>query len=212
VFEQILHIGIVLDVDVGIGMIVAGKERLQAQRVGRVIRADQHHVAEALIDEMRTAQGKRVHQELAQLRIRLHDAAQVRRTDLEQLARHRRARARAAAAGGDVDLARELRAIAKVMRVSPCRPGSRSRLAFGYDVEAADLTHVEDDFTGRADTGVRTASGDRSAPGSVWEQSIPRQLGGASRSLRRFEGEHVHVAPHPVLARLEERITGWRVA
>ena len=55
--EQLLHVGVAIEIDVGVGMAVAGQELLDAQRAGAVRRADEHDVAEAAARSARPGAG-----------------------------------------------------------------------------------------------------------------------------------------------------------
>ena len=97
--EQLLDVGVAIEIDVGVGMAVAGEELLDAQRAGAVHRADEDDVAEAVRDQLDAAQDERAHQDLAELGVGLHQRQQVFAIELDHLARLA-ARARAAVRGG----------------------------------------------------------------------------------------------------------------
>ncbi len=107
--EQGLDVGVAIQVEVGIGMDVARQEFLHAQRAGAVYRADHDHVAEPVRHQLDATQDERADQDLADLRIGLHDREQVVAVDLDDLAGLGDQRANERAASGEqVHFAREL--------------------------------------------------------------------------------------------------------
>ena len=65
---------------------VAREELLDPQRPGRVVRADQDHVAQASCDQLHAAQDEGAHQDLAQLGVALDETRQSIARQLDQLA------------------------------------------------------------------------------------------------------------------------------
>ena len=69
--EQLLHVGLAVQVDVRVRMPVTRQELLHAQRRRRMRRSDQHRVAEPREDQLHPAEDERPHENLAQLRVGL---------------------------------------------------------------------------------------------------------------------------------------------
>ena len=65
--EQILDVGIAVEVDVGYGWPLRRQELLDAQGPGAMGRPDEHHVAEPARDQLHPAQDEGAHDDLAQL-------------------------------------------------------------------------------------------------------------------------------------------------
>ena len=72
--EQLLRVGIAIEIDVVERMAVARQELLDPQRAGAVRRADHDDVAEVARDQLEAAKDERAHQDLAQLGVGLHQA------------------------------------------------------------------------------------------------------------------------------------------
>jgi hypothetical protein len=87
VLEQRVHLAVALHVQVDVGMAVAHQERLEPQGVRRVAGADQHRPTESVGDEVGAPQGEGAQEQLAQLRVGLHDVPEVGEIDLEQRGR-----------------------------------------------------------------------------------------------------------------------------
>ncbi len=84
---------VALDVDADVGEGVAREELLQAQRAGRMARAEQDDIAALGSDQPHAAQDERAHEDFAQLDIALDEMAQVFAVDGEHLAFFAHARA-----------------------------------------------------------------------------------------------------------------------
>ena len=52
-------------IDIGVRITVAGQKLFDAQCIGRMIRTDEHGVADLLRDQLNTSENKRAHQDLA---------------------------------------------------------------------------------------------------------------------------------------------------
>ena len=74
--EQRLHLGVALDLEVGVGVAIAGEKLPQPQRVGRMARPEKHHVGVFIGYQCNPTQDERAHEQLAQLRVGLHDLPQ----------------------------------------------------------------------------------------------------------------------------------------
>ena len=85
-FENRLDRRIGLDIQVGVGMTVAGEELAQPQRVARMTGSDEHGIADGVGDQIHAAQNKCVQEDLAQGGVGLHHPAQIRPVDFEQRA------------------------------------------------------------------------------------------------------------------------------
>ena len=102
-------LGIGLDVLVGEGLPVAAEELPDVLGAARVARAEQDHVVAVLGHQRHAPQDEGAHQDLAQLRVALHQGAQVVAIDGDDRAVARGARAHQAAPRREhVDLAGEL--------------------------------------------------------------------------------------------------------
>ena len=84
--EQRGDVGVAVDVEARVREAVAAEELPQAERRGRVARADQHDVALLRLDEPHAAQDERAHEELAQLGVVLDDPEQAFVLDRDHLA------------------------------------------------------------------------------------------------------------------------------
>ncbi len=85
--EQRLHIRVAVEVDVGVRVAVAREELLDAQRVGRVHRSDEHDIADPARDELHSPQDEGPHQDLTELRVGLHQRHQLFAMQLDHRAR-----------------------------------------------------------------------------------------------------------------------------
>ena len=74
-------------------MTIAGEEFFDPQRSRRVIRPNEHHVADPMREQLHAAEDERAHQDFAQLRVGLHERQQPLAAHFDDRARHRRARA-----------------------------------------------------------------------------------------------------------------------
>ena len=88
--QQLLDIIVAFEIDVGVGVAVAGQELLDAQRAGGMHRPDEDDVAESLRDQLGAAQEERPHQDLAELGVGLHQREQVGAGQLDDGTRHGR--------------------------------------------------------------------------------------------------------------------------
>ena len=73
-------------------MTVPGQELPDAQRSRRMVRPDEHDVAEAVRDELHPPEDEGPHQDLAELGVRLHQRQQLLVIELDDLARRAGAR------------------------------------------------------------------------------------------------------------------------
>ena len=87
--EQLLRLGVVIEIDVVVRMSVARQKLLDPQRAGAMRRADEHDVAEAARDQLDAAQDERPHQDLAQLGVGLDERQQLLAIELDDFARLR---------------------------------------------------------------------------------------------------------------------------
>ncbi len=109
VVEQLLHPLVVVEIDVRVGMAVAGEELPRPQRRGAEVRSQEHHVADPVRDQLQPAEDERPHEDVAELGVGLHEREQALAVELDHLARLGRARPHERAAAGEhVDLAGEL--------------------------------------------------------------------------------------------------------
>ncbi len=107
--EDILDIGVLVEIDRRERVAVAGQELLDPERLGRVARADENDIAEAVRDHLDSPEDERAHHDLTQLAVRLHELEQMVAFDLDHLAGLRGADLdEAAASRQDTDLAIEL--------------------------------------------------------------------------------------------------------
>jgi hypothetical protein len=107
--QQLLGAGVLLELDVRVGVAVAGEELLDAKGVAGVTRPDDHDVPESLGNQLHAAEDERPHQDLAQLAVGLDERHQLMAIELDHGAGFTRAHAdQPAAAGQQAHLAREL--------------------------------------------------------------------------------------------------------
>src|ERR1041385_4090943 len=100
---------VAFDGDVGVGMGVAGEKPADLQRPRRERGAEDDDVAEAALEERHAAKDERAHEDLAELRVGLHETEKLVTFELDDLAGGRRTkRDQAAAAGQQIQLAAEL--------------------------------------------------------------------------------------------------------
>ena len=85
--EQILNVGIVVEIDVGVRMAVARQKFLDAKRPGTMVRADKHDIAEPVRDQFHPAQDEGPHDDLAELAVGLHERQQVFAVEFDHFAR-----------------------------------------------------------------------------------------------------------------------------
>jgi hypothetical protein len=76
--EQSLHVRIVVDIDIDVRVGIAREEFAQPERVRRVPRPEQHHLALPGRHESHAAENEGAHHDFAQLGVDLNDVAQVR--------------------------------------------------------------------------------------------------------------------------------------
>ena len=74
--EESLHVRVAIHVDVRVRVGVAGEELLEPQRAGRVRRADERRVAQAVCDERHAPQDERAHEHFTDLGILLNEPAE----------------------------------------------------------------------------------------------------------------------------------------
>src|SRR6476661_8070907 len=84
--EQLLNVLIVIGIDGGVRVCVAGEELLDAQRVGRMIGSDQHDIRKSAADQTDAPQQKCPDEDLAQLGVGLNYVEQPVAVELEELA------------------------------------------------------------------------------------------------------------------------------
>ena len=107
--EQLLGVGVAIEINVVMRMPVAGQKLLHAKRAGAMQGSDHHHIAETARNELAAAQDKRAHQDFAQLRVGLDEAQYLIAAQLCDLAVATDAQAgQRAAAGNHVAFAGEL--------------------------------------------------------------------------------------------------------
>ena len=85
--EQVLDARVAVQVEVGVGMAVAGEELLDPEGPGTVHRSDEHDVAQAACDQLPPAQQEGAHEDLAQLAVGLHQREQMVAIDLDHFTR-----------------------------------------------------------------------------------------------------------------------------
>jgi hypothetical protein len=85
--EEFLRVGVAIEIDVMKRVAIARQELLDAERAGRVRRANQHDVTRAAGDQLDAAKDERPHEDLAQLGIRLDESEQLFASELDHLAR-----------------------------------------------------------------------------------------------------------------------------
>ena len=120
-FEQGLHVGVGVDVDADVGIAVTRQEFAQAQGAGRVARTEQHRFALTGRHQSHASQDERAHKHFADLGVGLHDVAQARLADRQDLA---------CLAHADAGEARDAAQRAHF-------PGEIARLQHGHDFFAA---------------------------------------------------------------------------
>ena len=108
--QQLLDVGITVEVDGRVGMAVARQELLDAERASGMARPDEHDVAEPVRDQLHPAQDEGPHEDLAQLAVGLHERQQVFALELDHFAQRSPARMRTSLRRPEsiVDLAGEL--------------------------------------------------------------------------------------------------------
>ena len=85
--EEILRVGVAIEVDVMKRVTIARQELLDAQRAGAIPLANQHDVTITAGDQLDAAEDERPHEDLAQLGIRLDKSEQLFTGELDHLAR-----------------------------------------------------------------------------------------------------------------------------
>src|SRR6266545_2289773 len=106
--EHRLAVGVRIQIDELVGVPVAREELADLQRPLAMIRSEQQHVAEALIDQLQAAQDERAEENVAQLGIGLDELEQLLARDLDDVRRRARLDAgEEAPARQDRPLARE---------------------------------------------------------------------------------------------------------
>ena len=99
--EELLRFGVAVEIDVVVGMAVAGQKLLDPQRTGAVHRSDQHDVTKTAGDQLNSTQDERPHEDLAQLGVGLHDSEQLLAIELDHLTGLGRTHARQCPPPGD---------------------------------------------------------------------------------------------------------------
>jgi hypothetical protein len=84
--QQFLLDGFPLEVNVGVGMPVPRQELFQPQRVGGMVRPQQHYISQVVGDEPHTAQNERPHEHVAEVAVDLNQLAKAFAIELEHLA------------------------------------------------------------------------------------------------------------------------------
>src|SRR5678816_2517001 len=88
--QQLLHAGVAVEIDVRVGLRVACQELLDTQRVGAMLRAEQHQAAEPLGDQLDAAEYERTHDQLAEVSACLYESRELTAIQLDHLARFAR--------------------------------------------------------------------------------------------------------------------------
>src|SRR6187431_1236864 len=78
---------VAIEVDLGMGMVVAGQELANPQGSRAMVGPDEHGVPEAAIDQLRPAENEGTHQDVAQLGVGLNDGEEMLPVDLDHLTR-----------------------------------------------------------------------------------------------------------------------------
>ena len=86
VIEQILRLGVAIQVDVMERMAIACQELLDAQRTGAMRRANQDDIAVAAGNQLDASEDERAHEDVAQLGVRLDESEQLLAIELDHLA------------------------------------------------------------------------------------------------------------------------------
>ena len=85
--EKLLDAGVVVEVDIRMGVAVPREELLDAQGARGVTRPHYHHVAQAVRDQLRPAKDERAHEDVAQLAVGLHEGEELLALELDHLTR-----------------------------------------------------------------------------------------------------------------------------
>ena len=85
--EELLDAWVVVEVDIRMGMAVPREELFDAQGARGVTRAHEHHVAQAVRDQLRPAKDERPHEDVAQLAVGLHEGEELLALELDHLRR-----------------------------------------------------------------------------------------------------------------------------
>ena len=175
--EQLLRVGVAIEIDVGVRMAVAGQKLLHPQRAGAMRRADEDDIPEATRNQLDPAEDERPHEDLAQLGVGLHEGEQLLAIELDHLARLADAQ-RAPMPGGRV-----------IMLPSPencpgrCVTISVSVAPDGRRTWISPLTTTKNGTTLSPDLDEHVATRDRAAA-SV--RRNPRDLRGGQRRKQMF--------------------------
>ena len=147
--ERHLHARIVVGVEVRVRLVVARQELLQRQGARRVPGADEHDVSCVPRHEQGAAEDERPQKDLAQLRVRLDEAADALRGHLEDAARAARSCSDdGRMAGDEVDVAGKVAGMMDRHQRIPV--GKDLDLALEHDHERTVRTALfEQDFVGR---------------------------------------------------------------
>ena len=84
--QQLLHVGVAVEIDVGVRMAVARQELFDAKRSSAMIRPDEHDVAEPVRDQLHPAQDEGAHDQLAEFAVGLHERQQLFTIQLDHFA------------------------------------------------------------------------------------------------------------------------------
>ena len=107
--EQMLNIIVAVKIDIGMRMTVAGQKFFDAQRLGRITRADEDDVADSMRDELDTSKNERAHDNVAQLAVGLQQIEQLFPFELDYFTGFARANAcQSAPAGEQIHFASKL--------------------------------------------------------------------------------------------------------
>ena len=173
-----LHAGIGLDVLVGERLTVAAEEFLDVLGAARMARPEQHHVVAVLGRQRHPPQDEGAHQDLAQLRVALHQRAQVVAIDGDDRAVGGDARAHQAAPRRQhVDLAGELPGAVDDDRLLAIadRPHDLDRARQHHEEARVLLAHL-DQHLARADVAAVPDAGDAL---DLRRRQLGEHLGGA---------------------------------
>ncbi len=84
--HQLFDVRLAIEIDLRVGVVVAGQEVAYSQRAGAMIGSDENRVAEVALDQAQAAKDEGAHDDVAQLRVGLNDHAQILELDLDDFA------------------------------------------------------------------------------------------------------------------------------
>ena len=84
--QQLLNVGVAVEIDIGIRMAVARQELLDPERAGAIIRANEHDIAEPVRDQLHSAHDESAHDQLAEFAVGLHQRQQLFTIQLDHFA------------------------------------------------------------------------------------------------------------------------------